>query len=323
MHCILSKNNDVFFNLASEEYFVKNSGEEIFMLWQSMNSVVVGKHQNTLSEIDYRFVNENNIQVARRLSGGGAVFHGPGNINFTFIRNGEPGKLVDFNRFILPVIEFLGGLGIGLKPGLKNEILLEGKKISGNAEHVYKNRVLHHGTLLFDADLDNLRNSIQTIPGKYRDKAVQSNRGSIVNISECIIPAMTRDDFVQAFFENIREKFGGVVYDFDDSENKQILELRSSKYITWEWIYGWSPAYEMKQVLNAKIPMEIRLTVRKGIILNCILQSPSYADKRLEQAANAMTGCRHEFHEIVRTIEKASLHKILDTGLLETAYAFF
>ena len=106
MHCILSKNRDIFFNLATEEHFLKNKSEEFCMLWQSDDSVVVGKHQNAMAEVNYLWALKNNITIARRLTGGGTVYHGPGNLNFTFIRNGEAGKLIDFKRFVSPVVEF-------------------------------------------------------------------------------------------------------------------------------------------------------------------------------------------------------------------------
>ena len=136
MYCIISDTRDPYFNLATEEYLMKHSEEDIFLLWQSELCVVVGKHQNTYAEINYPFIREHNIKVARRLSGGGTVFHDRGNLNFTFIRNGEPGKLVDFRRFVSPVIEMLQQLNVHAVMGGKNDILVDGKKISGNAEHV-------------------------------------------------------------------------------------------------------------------------------------------------------------------------------------------
>ena len=176
MLCIFSENRDPYFNLAAEEYLLRNTGDEIFMLWQSTPAVVVGKHQNALAEINYRYTTGKGIAVARRLSGGGTVYHDNGNINFTFIRQGEPGKLVDFSGFIEPVIRFMKITGVDAEKGSKHEILTQGKKISGNAGHVYKNRVLHHGTLLFNADMEILHESIRHAGGIYTDKAVQSNQ---------------------------------------------------------------------------------------------------------------------------------------------------
>ncbi len=156
MLCIQSPSRDPYFNLAAEEYLLKQSTDDVFMLWQSSPVVVSGKHQNVYAEMNYRYIREKGILVARRLTGGGTVYHDPGNINFSFIRQGEAGKMVDFTGFIEPVIRFVNSLGVHASQGPKHEIMVNGKKISGNAEHVFKNRVLHHGTLLFDAALDEL-----------------------------------------------------------------------------------------------------------------------------------------------------------------------
>lgn len=149
--CINQPNSDPYFNLAAEEYFLKNFQEDFFMLWRSWPSVVVGKHQNALAEINHEFVRLHQIPVARRLSGGGTVFHDPGNVNFTFIRNVANISEVNFKIFTIPVIEALKKLGVEAYTTGRNDLLIDGKKISGNAEHVHRNRVLHHGTLLFDS----------------------------------------------------------------------------------------------------------------------------------------------------------------------------
>src|SRR4030042_3173441 len=163
MQCIYSRNNDPYYNLATEEYFLRQGEDDIFMLSRSNPSVIVGKHQNTLAEINYKFAIKNNIQVARRLTGGGTVYQDMGNVNFSFIRQGEPGKLVNFGNFIAPIVSFLQAIGIEAYQGIKNEIMAYGRKISGNAEHVYKNRVLHHGTLLFNTNLNSLSESLKTV----------------------------------------------------------------------------------------------------------------------------------------------------------------
>ena len=167
MLCIQIENNDTFFCLAAEEYLLKNFNENIFMLWQSTNSVVVGKHQNALAEIDFSYVHRQNIDVARRISGGGTVFHDSGNVNFAFITNVNSTAEISFKRFTLPVVKALAKLGITASLSGRSDLIVDGKKISGNAQHVFKNRVLHHGTLLFDSNLETLGSSLRTAPGKY------------------------------------------------------------------------------------------------------------------------------------------------------------
>ncbi len=154
------------------------------MLWQNLPSIILGKHQNTLAEINYSFVKENNIPVVRRISGGGTVFHDLGNLNFTFISSGEKEKLVNFRKFTQPIIEVLNHMGIPACFEGKNDLRVNGLKISGNAEHVYRNKVLHHGTLLFSADLNYLNQAIKSVPERFKDKAVQSVRSKVANITD-------------------------------------------------------------------------------------------------------------------------------------------
>lgn len=325
MLCIQSKSNDPYFNLAAEEYLLKNSREDIFMLWQSKPVVVVGKHQNTLAEINYRYIRSVAISVARRLTGGGAVYHDAGNINFTFIRQGEPGKLVDFAGFIAPVIGFLKSIGVDAVRGPKNEILVNERKISGNAEHVYKNRVLHHGTLLYNSDLDTLRKSINRGDGIYNDKAVKSNRSSVINLANCISPVMSIEAFQAALLEYIVGNHQGTLFNPGDDPDPEIRRLATEKYRTWEWIYGWSPDYEYhNQWRSSRYDMEIKLATHRGLITSCTLRSSLIQPKLTEMVSEKLTGISHDEIKIQKILETSDLISILDKRELEDlVLAFF
>ena len=183
MLCIKNDNTNPYFNLAAEEYVLRNFKENCFMLWRNRPSIIVGKHQNTLAEINVDYVKEKNIDVVRRLSGGGAVFHDLGNLNFTFIKNAEKEEaLVDFKKYVEPVLEVLQHLGVNAKFEGRNDIMIDGKKISGNAEHVFKKRVLHHGTLLFSSQMADLSNALKVNPLKYQDKGGKSVRSRVTNL---------------------------------------------------------------------------------------------------------------------------------------------
>ncbi len=158
MHCLKLISTDPFFNLAVEEYLLRNRTEDFLVLGINDPSVIIGKHQVAHREADTKFVMENNIPVIRRISGGGTVYHDFGNVNFSFILNSARGTQVDFRKYTLPVIEFLASLKVNAELEGKNDLKVNGLKISGNAEHVYRERVLHHGTLLFNADLGKLGN---------------------------------------------------------------------------------------------------------------------------------------------------------------------
>lgn len=268
MYCILSPIHDIYYNLAAEEYFLKNTTEEICMLWKSDECVVVGKHQNAMAEVNYLWTHENKVPVARRLTGGGTVYHGPGNLNFTFIRNGEQGKLVDFNRFVSPVIDFLTSIGVHAEAGKRNDILVNGLKISGNAEHVHKTRVLHHGTLLYDADLSKLNKSIAVDKNKYSDKAVQSIRSSVTNLIQLISPEKSFDRFESELSTYLQHYFTeSIVYELSSAEDSIINELKREKYMTNKWIFGYSPPFNFTNTIRWKgSNLKISINVNKGII---------------------------------------------------------
>lgn len=325
MECLISNSRDIYFNLAMEEYLLLHGKGEFFILWHSEPAVVVGKHQNALAEINYRFVSENGIQAARRLSGGGTVYHDQGNLNFTYITNGEPGKLVDFKRFIEPVIDFLGTMGLDAEQGQKNEILAGGKKISGNAEHVYKNRVLHHGTLLFHSNLHLLRECLRVLPGRYKDKAVQSNRSSVINISECLNNDMELATFERAFLDFMLTRSGGKLFELSERELKAISDLAVSKYRSWDWIYGWSPDYELNGNFQfQEIDCQIFVKVHKGILKDCLLESKKIPEEDLDRLLNILRDCPHEADSIRKVIKAWNYPAISKEDVIEEmVWSFF
>jgi lipoate-protein ligase A len=326
MLCLEVHITDPFFNLAAEEYLLRNSEEEFFMLWQSIPAVVTGKHQNALAEINYRFLRESGIPVARRLTGGGTVFHDQGNINFTFIRKGEPGKLVDFAAFVNPVILFLKSLGIEAHEGPKHEILTNGMKISGNAEHIYKNRVLHHGTLLFNTDLKILHESIRQDKKKYTDKAVQSNRSTVINLSDCLHNRMPLENFKRSLFSFILSHSGGKPFLPDDHQKQAIQKLANEKYKSWEWIYGWSPDYLFtNEYHHNDLHISISLNTHRGYITQCNLGTNNPAFDNLCNLSNNLIGEPHKEMKIRDLLIRAGMIEIMKDRkeFEELVYAFF
>ena len=167
-----SPSTDPHFNLAAEEYLLKETDRDYAFFYINGPSIIIGKHQNAWAEINLPWTRKNNIPVVRRISGGGTVWHDEGNLNFSFVLTGEEGKLVNFREYAAPVLDFLVKLGIPAEFGKRNEIMVEGLKISGNAEHVFRKRVLHHGTLLFSSDLSQLKDALDTDPEEYQDKSI-------------------------------------------------------------------------------------------------------------------------------------------------------
>jgi lipoate-protein ligase A len=315
MLCINLKNNDPFFCLATEEYLLKNFEDDIFMLWQSKDTVVLGKHQNAMAEINYPFVRENNITVARRISGGGTVFHDAGNVNFTFIKNVKSPAEISFKQFTEPVREALAELGIEATTSGRNDLLIEGFKISGNAEHVFKKRVLHHGTLLFSSDLKNLGQAIKVVPGKYESKAVQSNRSEVANISSFLKKEMGVSAFIDFLIGVQLKKEGNKKYELSTFDTETTQKLADEKFKTWDWKYGYSPKYAFKNAIELEgKKLEIELQVKKGIIECCQLSGDFYTHEEAASISDVLVGKRHFFE---------SVKAVLETGSDALVYAFF
>ena len=260
---------NAYFNLAMEEYFLKNCNEDIFLLWRNENAIIVGKNQNTLSEINYDYVKNNNIKVVRRQSGGGAVFHDLGNINFTFISCND-NSFSDFKRFTMPIIDALKELGIEAEFSGRNDLLINNQKFSGNAQYNYKNKVMHHGTLLFSSEINDLSNALKVKPSKFEGKGVKSVKSRVTNISSHLKKEMSVLEFKDYLmnFINKRDE-NSHFYELSDEDIKNINKLVEEKYSTWEWNFGNSPKYSLNNEL--KYPggnVEFNLDVKDGIIKN-------------------------------------------------------
>lgn len=324
MICILSPETTPAFNIASEEYLMKNFDEDVFLLYRNAPSIIVGKHQNTLSEINVEYVREKNIDIVRRLSGGGAVFHDLGNLNFGFIKTGEDTNLVDFEKFTLPIIDVLQKLGINAKFEGRNDLTIDGKKFSGNAEHVYKNKVLHHGTLLFSSKMGDLSKALNVNPRKFKDKAVKSVRSRVTNITEHLDRQMSVEEFAELLMEDIMKiNPESKRYEFTGKDKDVINDLVDNKYGTWEWNFGYSPKYNFsKFVTTSGGHIEVNLDVANGVIKNARFFGDFFSSKDIGEIENALKGVSHNEVKIREKLEpfkinqyfnKVSLDELVDS----------
>lgn len=269
MLCINHPNTNPQFNLAAEEYILRNFNQDVFMLWRNHPAIIVGKHQNTLAEINLDYVKEKKLDVVRRLSGGGAVFHDLGNLNFTFIKNvHQEGNLVDFRKYTEPILQVLKRMGIDARFEGRNDITIDGRKISGNAEHVFKNRVLHHGTLLYSALMSDLSKALKVNPLKYQDKGVKSVRSRVTNIAEHMPEQIDVTEFRDRIFDYIRETHqDATLYDYSEQDLAEITKLVETKYATWDWNFGYSPKYNFEKMVKTNGGhIEFHIHVEKGIM---------------------------------------------------------
>ncbi len=300
MRIILSQKTNPYQNLATEEYLLKNFTDDIFFIYIDTNSIIVGKHQNTLSEINYSFVTENEIPVVRRLSGGGTVFHDPGNINFCFITSGEKGELVNFKKYTTPIVEFLKSLNVNAHFGGRNDILIEGCKISGNACHVYKNKVMHHGTLLFNSQLSSLTQALKNDPLKFKDKAVKSVRSKVTNIQDHLDKDIPVQSFVEQLAAYIVNNYSCESYTITEDDYKVINELVETKFDTWEWNFGYSPKYTFKKRIKSDSGKryEINMQVIKGSIKEISIKSNASDKTKINALEEVMLESLHQKEEI-------------------------
>lgn len=240
---IKNKNTDVYFNLAMEEYFFeKFKKDEVFMLWINEPSVVIGKHQNLIEELNMKYCFENNIKIARRLSGGGTVVHDFGNLNYTYITNTTGDTALDFKEFLKPMYNALLNLNIDAHISPRNDFRVEEKKICGHSQFMRKKRVLHHGCILFDSNLDNLRNALNVENKKIISKSAKSVKSSIANLKEISKLDYEISDFLEKLKNEIlktQENFE--IYELTKEDILKIEKIKSEKYATKDWIYGQSP----------------------------------------------------------------------------------
>ena len=330
MLCINDHNTDPYFNLAAEEHVLKNFAHDCFMLWRNGPSVIVGRHQNTLAEINMDYVTRNNIKVVRRLSGGGAVFHDLGNLNFTFIETAKSDRPVDFQKYTQPIIAVLRSLGVDARFEGRNDLVIGGRKFSGNAECVHRGRVLHHGTLLFASELADLSGALNANPEKFTGKAVKSVPGRVTNISSHLKQPLGLEEFRDRVLGHVMEAgtarsaarggFGETalpcesreLYAYTGADIAAINKLRETKYATWEWNFGRSPGYNMANDLRTGGGrIETRLDVQNGIIRHARIFGDFFAIADIAVLEQLLAGTPHTEAGIRRKLAQVNLSDYL------------
>ncbi|WP_314557365.1 biotin/lipoate A/B protein ligase family protein [uncultured Parvimonas sp.] len=240
---IKNKITDVYFNLAMEEYiFEKFKEDEVFMLWINEPSVVIGKHQNLIEELNMKYCFENNIKIARRISGGGTVVHDFGNLNYTYITNTTGDTALDFKELLKPMYNALLNLNVDAYISPRNDFRVQDKKICGHSEFMRKKRVLHHGCILFDSNLDKLRNALNVNNKKVISKSAKSVKSSVANLKDISKLEYDISDFLEKLKNEIlktQDRFE--LYELTNEDINNIEKIKNDKYATKDWIYGQSP----------------------------------------------------------------------------------
>jgi len=271
MLLLANKNNVPELNLATEDCFLNDAlnFDDAVMLWRNNPSIIVGRYQNTIEEINYPMVKKIEIPVVRRLSGGGAVYHDLGNINYTFFLRMNKRKDFSISGLLNPVIEVLRKLGVPAEHSGRNDITVQGRKISGNAQYLSGDRLLHHGCILFSTDLEMVGDILMVDPDKFVSKSVKSIRSRVANISEFLKSSLDVEEFMELLLKEMTE--GGVQKElaYFRLKREEIERIASLKYFQWSWNFGASPPYNIKNTLMLPVgKIEIRIFVQEGVISN-------------------------------------------------------
>lgn len=300
-----SPSTDPYYNLAMEQYVfdVLPKSNEYFMLWQNSNAVVVGKHQNTVEEVNAEYVAEHDIKVVRRLSGGGAVYHDMGNLNFTFIKDVKESSELDLRLFCEPVARALQKLGVDAQVNGRNDITVGGKKISGNAQYLKKGRVMHHGTILFDSDLSVVGKALQVTEDKLQSKGARSVRSRVTTVKPHLKQDVTLEEFRTLLKQIIFEGVPMESYHWTDEDLAAIKVLRDSRYATWAWNYGVSPPYSIRKRRRVEGvgSIEAFMEVEKGCIVSLDFRGDFFATEELDGLIARLEGLVLE-EDTLRTV---------------------
>ncbi len=306
---------DPYFNLAAEEYIFHHFEEEVVMLWRNTPAVVIGKHQNPYVEVNIPFVRENNIPIIRRISGGGSVYHDLGNLNFTWIQFAKNEERVNYRASLQPWIAILNRLSVPCEFAGKSNLMINNQKISGSAKHIFKNKVLHHGTLLYSSNLEHLNKAFAIHNHKITDKSIRSIPSPVTNISQFLTEPLSIEVFQDRLAREIKKDFSLITAaGLRGKDVESIEELAENKYRTWEWNFGYSPSYQLQtEIIYRQKPIKIEISVKRGLVVEISIFDTRNTPK-LTDLFTRMTGLKHE-EDSIRHFLNANPDLLADLGM--------
>ncbi|MTB34754.1 lipoate--protein ligase [Streptococcus uberis] len=311
MKYIVNKSNNPAYNIALEAYAFREllSEDEIFILWINEPAIIIGKHQNTIQEINKEYIDAHGIHVARRLSGGGAVYHDLNNLNYTIISNKSEEGAFDFKTFSQPVIETLADLGVKAEFTGRNDLEINGKKFCGNAQAYYKGRMMHHGCLLFDVDMTVLGDALKVSKDKIESKGIKSVRARVTNILDELPEKITVNEFSDKILAKMKETYPDMTeYVLSEDELAKIQKSADEQFGNWDWVYGKAPEYTIER--NVRYPagkINTFANVEKSIIKNIKIYGDFFGIKDVQDIEELLVGTRYENKDVLEKL------KIIDT----------
>lgn len=318
-----SMSTDPFFNLALEEYFFekKDNNHNYLILWQNYRTIVIGKYQNTYAEINAKYVKEHHINVARRLSGGGAVYHDDGNLNYTLILNDEGADSFDFSRYVSVVADALKKVGINACFNGRNDITIDGMKISGSSQYFRKGKLLHHGCIMLDSNLADVADALNVSKAKFEGKAVKSVKSRVTTINQHMESPMTMSEFKQLMIEQFCENENAQHIVLTEKQKSDICKLRDEKYIKDEWNYGKSPACSIKK--ERKFPsglVSVYMTVKNQRIQEIHIYGDFFGNEDIRLLEEMISGNKMD-ESLLHILEDSCIDRFMAHITAKDLYA--
>ncbi|MGT2949044.1 lipoate--protein ligase [Streptococcus devriesei] len=307
MKYIVSHSNNPAFNIALEAYAFREmlDEDEIFILWINEPTIVIGKHQNAIEEINKEYTDAHGIHVVRRLSGGGAVYHDLNNLNYTIISNKADEGAFDFKTFSKPVIDTLAKLGVKAEFTGRNDLEIDGKKFCGNAQAYYKGRMMHHGCLMFDVDTSVLADALKVSKDKIESKGIKSVRARVTNINDELPQKMDVLAFRDALLEQVKEENPDMTeYEFSEAELERIRQSEKEQFGNWDWIYGAAPEYTIKR--SVRYPagkITTYANVEKSLIKSIKIYGDFFGIGDVSDIEKLLVGSRYEYKDVLERLK--------------------
>ncbi|HFV2541880.1 TPA: lipoate--protein ligase [Streptococcus agalactiae] len=307
MKYIVNTSNDPAYNVALEAYaFQKLTDiDEIFILWINEPAIIIGRHQNTIQEINKEFIDKNGIHVVRRLSGGGAVYHDLNNLNYTIISNNTQEGAFDFQTFSKPVIDTLAKLGVKAEFTGRNDLEINGQKFAGNAQAYYKGRMMHHGCLLFDVDMSVLGQALKVSKDKIESKGIKSVRARVTNIVDHLSDKITVQEFSDAILAQMKEEYPEMdEYVLSDAELSEIQAMRDNQFATWDWTYGKAPEYTIER--GVRYPagkITTYANVENSTMKSVKIFGDFFGVKPVDDIEKMLEGVRYDYKDVLAALK--------------------
>lgn len=308
MKYIVNESLDPYYNLALENYILENKRDDVYiLLWRNDNSIIIGRNQNTIEEINQNYIEEHSINVARRKTGGGAVYHDVNNLNFSIISDAGEYQEINFRLFTKPVIEALKKMGVDCELSGRNDLTVDGKKFTGVSQRVAQGRVLNNGCIMFDVDTEVLSRSLQVRSDKIESKGVKSVKSRVTNIKPYLEKnnIMTVLDFRDLLLNYMFEGHsnGIEIYELTEHELEAIQASADREFSTWEWNYGRSPKsnYENHKRIENVGSIDVKMQISEGLIEDIKFYGDFFGVKPKEDIERALLSIRYD-RSVVKSI---------------------